>query len=290
MHRFWTRFIEPVIEAAAPRRMIEVGAEFGWNTEKLLHYCRRAGCVLDVVDPMPHPVLHDVLRRFPDEHRYHPLRSLDAIPLLPCADLVLLDGDHNWTTVYHELQALFTQAAAQGLHPPIVLLHDMAWPYARRDMYYDPKSIDEADCHPHAQRGILPGQSELTDHGINGQFRNALHEGGPRNGVLTGVEDFAASWPAKMTLHRLPFFNGLGIIVPEVRETPALDRVIAGFFSRDSLLQTCETLESDGMKVRAELAAYRMKLTQRNDMLVRAQSRIVALEQALAEAGLLESV
>ena len=69
MHRFWDSHVSRVIEAAAPRRIIEVGAEFGWNTARLLNYCRAHGCRLDVVDPLPHPTLHEVLARFPRRAR-----------------------------------------------------------------------------------------------------------------------------------------------------------------------------------------------------------------------------
>lgn len=285
MHRFWVRYLSPLLEAAAPRRIIEIGAEFGWNTERILTYCRRTGCVLDVVDPAPHPALHEVLARFPAEHTYYPLKSLNAIPLLPSADFVFLDGDHNWFTVYNELQNLFARAVESGVAPPVIAMHDMAWPYARRDMYYDPVAIPEADRHPFMSRGIVPGQSELVDDGINGKFNNALHEGGPSNGVLTAVEDFVASWPNPIAFHRLPFFNGLGILVPKQRETAAIKATIESFFSATSLLETCEVLELDGMKVRAELAAVKLRLRQRDEALARARSRVAELEQARIRAG-----
>jgi hypothetical protein len=280
MHRFWPRFIAPLIEAAAPRRILEVGAEFGWNTERLLEYCRRKGGLLDVVDPAPHPALHDVLSRFLPEHRYHPLKSLEAIPLLPSPDLVLLDGDHNWYTVYHELQLLFARALQNGAQPPLILMHDMAWPYARRDMYYDPEPIPFGDRHQFACRGIVPGQSELADGGLNGQFSNAMHEGGPRNGVLTAAEDFIAGWPTPIALHVLPFFNGLGILIPEARSSAALQMIIDDFFSPSFLLETCKELELEAMKIRAEAASLRLKLIQSNEALSRLRTYASDIERA----------
>ena len=85
-----------------------------------------------------------------------------------------------------------------------------------------------------------------------------------------------------MALTRLPFFNGLGILVPQQRATPALQAVIDGFFEPAMLLETCERLERDAMQVRTDMAAQRLILTQRTEMLVRARSRIAELEQALA--------
>jgi hypothetical protein len=282
MHRFWTRFVKPIIETAAPRRMMEIGAEFGWNTRPVLDYCRQTGCRLEIIDPAPPPALHEVLAQFETEYTYHPSKSLDVIPKIAPVDLVLLDGDHNWFTVYNELQLLFRRAHETGTAPPIILFHDVAWPYARRDMYYDPLELDPSSRHPYADRGMIPGQSELDEDGINGTFHNALHEGGHRNGVLTAIEDFQAGAGVAMTFHRLPFFNGLGIMLPEARSTPALNSVIEGFFATPSLLETCVALEEDGMRVRADLAAHRIRLTQRTEALRRARSTIEALRAELA--------
>jgi hypothetical protein len=281
MHRFWASHIKPIVETLAPRRIIEVGAEFGWNTRHLLDYCRATGCRIEIIDPAPHPALHEVRAAYPEEHVYHPLKSVDALPLVAPADLVLLDGDHNWHTVYSELNLIFIRAAESRLRPPVVLFHDVAWPYARRDMYYDPMSLLDADRHPYAYRGMLPGSADLTDAGLNGHFANALREGGPRNGVLTAVEDFKASSSVPMALYQLPFFNGLGMLVPDIRMTPALQMVIDGFFSGPALMEVCTRLERDGMTVRAELATTLAKLTQKAEALSRARSLIAELRQEL---------
>jgi hypothetical protein len=283
MHRFWPRFIAPLIEAAAPRRILEIGAEFGWNTRALLELGRTQHFFVDIVDPAPHPVFHEELAKFDGRYAFHQAKSLDVLPVLDPADFVLLDGDHNWYTVYNELQAIFVRAYTEGAIPPIIVMHDTAWPYARRDMYYDPAAMTEADCHPYARRGFVPGQSALTDEGINGHFANALHEGGPRNGVLTGVEDFIAASGADIEFRNLPFFNGLGILLPRERITDRVAETVAGFFSPDSLLQTCETLEREAMAVRVDLAVCRQNLTCRTDALMRARSTILALQQQLAE-------
>lgn len=279
MNRFWSRFVKPVIETASPRRMMEIGADSGWNTERLLEYCRQTGCVLEIVDPAPRLSLHEVMAKFGSGFVYHALKSHDAIPRIEPVDLVLLDGDHNWFTVYNELQFLFRRAQDGGVAPPIVLFHDVAWPYARRDMYYDPNSIPPGDRHPFAYRGMVPGRSELVEGGMNGTLANALQEGGPRNGVLTAIEDFRAACGVETAFHTLPFFNGLGILVPAERSTPALAGVIDGFYSAASLLETCTALEADSMAMRAQLAAYQIRLTQRTDALHRAKAVIDGLSR-----------
>jgi hypothetical protein len=282
MHRFWAHHIKPIVETLAPARIIEVGAFSGWNTQHLLRYCRQTRSRIEIIDPAPHPALHDLLAEYPEEHAYHPLTSLEALPLVRPADLVLIDGDHNWYTVYNELKLIFSRASETATPPPIVLLHDVAWPYARRDMYYDPLSLLDTDRHPYAYRGMLPGKAELTDAGMNGELANALHEGGPSNGVLTAVEDFIESSSLPMSFFKLPYFNGLGILVPDIRMTTPLRKVIDGFFSRDSLLEACIHLERDCMIARAELDALKVRDTQKTEALMRARALIAKLQHELA--------
>jgi hypothetical protein len=285
MHRFWLRFIVPLLLAAGPKRVLEIGAEFGWNTRGLLELGRQHGFFLDIVDPAPHPAFHEELARFDGGYEFHQAKSLNIIAALPAPDFVLLDGDHNWFTVFNELQQIFFRAHVANVAPPIVLMHDCAWPYARRDMYYDVTDVHDGDRQPYARRGFIPGRSELTDEGINGHFANAVHEGGPRNGVLTAVEDFLASASQDIEFHRLPFFNGLGIVIPRARASDAVQKVVASFFTPESLLETCETLELDAMNVRVELHQCQLHLTRRTDALMRARTLIAELQQQLADAG-----
>jgi regulator of replication initiation timing len=46
---------------------------------------------------------------------------------------------------------------------------------------------------------------------------NAIHEGGPKNGVLTAVEDFMMETDEPMHFHSVPAFHGYGILVSEQR-------------------------------------------------------------------------
>ncbi|CAM5234949.1 class I SAM-dependent methyltransferase [Rhodanobacter lindaniclasticus] len=277
MNRFWHRYIHPLIETAQPRRLMEIGADRGWNTRNILAYCRATGARVDIIDPAPQPSLHEVLAQFgPAEYRYLPQKSVAAIPQLETPDVALIDGDHNWATVYAELNLLHARAGQAGLPPPIIISHDVAWPYARRDMYYNPDDLEASQKHPYAYRGMLPGVSELVEEGMNGVLANALHEGGPRNGVLTAIEDYIASVDTDFVFRKLPFFNGLGILVPTARMTAPLQTLIDGFFNADSLLEACVALEADGMHLRAILAHTETCLSRRTEALERSRDVIEA--------------
>jgi GNAT superfamily N-acetyltransferase len=156
-------------------------------------------------------------------------------------------------------------------------------------MYYDPDAFLPEERHPYAYRGMLPGESELTDHGLNGRFANALHEGGPQNGVLTAVEDFIASWITPISLTVLPFFNGLGVAVPEERRTPQLDALLGRFLSGEKLLEAVKAVERQTMIIIAEGLERDATLSRRTDALRRARellanqaANIEALETELA--------
>ena len=65
---------------------------------------------------------------------------------------------------------------------------------------------------------MIPGQSELSDEGgLNPDVHNAEHEGGPRNGVLTAIEDVIAEAEGALQITVLPVLYGLGIVVPVSR-------------------------------------------------------------------------
>ena len=284
MNRFWHRYIHPLIETAQPRHIMEIGADRGWNTRNILEYCRATGAHADIIDPAPQASLHEVLGQFGlGEYSYFPLKSVAAIPQLDTPDIALIDGDHNWATVYSELNQLHARAEQTGQAPPIVISHDVAWPYARRDMYYNPDDLDASQKHPYSYCGMLPGVPELVEHGMNGMLANALQEGGPRNGVLTAIEDYIASAGIEFIFRRLPFFNGLGILVPATRMTPALQTLIDNFFSPDSLLDACMALDADGMHLRAILTQTETCLSRRTDALERARSVIEVQRQRIAE-------
>jgi hypothetical protein len=122
----------------------------------------------------------------------------------------VIDGDHNYHTVSEELRLIAERAGSAKL--PLLLFHDVAWPHARRDDYFDPELIPDDRRHPTvgAGAGIFPGDSGQRADGVP-YPKSAAHEGGPRNGVLTAVEDFVAD-REDLRLVVVPAFFGLGVV------------------------------------------------------------------------------
>jgi hypothetical protein len=215
MKIFWGPVIFPMLNWLRPRKIVEVGALYGENTVHLLQYCVAANAKLFCIDPAP---AFDVAafsvmyrRHFQMLQNY----SLQALPQLRDYDFVLLDGDHNWYTVYNELKIIERMAARRGLFPA-VLLHDIEWPYGRRDMYYFPGTIPETFRHPFERKGVVPGRSGLADGGLNEGSAHAVHEGGARNGVLTAVEDFLKETKFNLLFYKVVPHHGLGILIPNL--------------------------------------------------------------------------
>src|SRR5215475_9454372 len=94
MFPFWEVAIRPVLEAAGARRVIEIGALRGETTTLMLE-CLGADAELHVIDPVPEfdPAEHE--RAFPGRYIFHRDISHSVLPLLPPADVALIDGDHN---------------------------------------------------------------------------------------------------------------------------------------------------------------------------------------------------
>lgn len=219
MFPLWDDIIAPVIDALRARRVIEIGALRGETTTRML---KRLGgdCELHVIDPAPQfdPAEHE--RSFPGRYHFHLGASLDVLGDLPPADVVLVDGDHNWYTVYHELRLLAETSRRTGTPLPVLVLHDVGWPYGRRDLYYAPERIPAEHRQPHRQAGMRPGRSALMDNGgLNRDMHNAEHEGGPRNGVMCAVDDFVAEHSEPLRVVVVPVFYGLAVVA----ETRVLD-------------------------------------------------------------------
>jgi hypothetical protein len=115
--------------------------------------------------------------------------------------------------VFHELKGLETRSKQLGQPFPLVMFHDVGWPYGRRDMYYNPDNIPFAHRQQFQRRGMKPGQSALLPRGgWNVNVNNALAEGTPRNGVMTAIEDYFKETSLPLHFHYVPGIQGFGVL------------------------------------------------------------------------------
>jgi hypothetical protein len=199
----------PCLDAVGARSVVEVGAFAGDLTRLLADWASRSGVRVVAVDPAPQDGLVE-LGRERDEVELIPETSFEALPRIELPDAIVIDGDHNHHVVSEELRLIGERAPSAEL--PLLLVHDVAWPHGRRDDYFAPEQIPEEHRQPLAgdDGGLFPGNPGLRPGGLP-YPRSAAREGGPRNGVLTAVEDFVSARDG-LRLVVVPVFFGFGAI------------------------------------------------------------------------------
>lgn len=208
MQQFVRHFIIPLARKQGWTSFCEIGASTGLSTDQLL---KLPNISYTIIDPCFDA---DLALKYTSDGRVKVKKSnsLDALPgLTGPYDCILIDGDHNWYTVVNELR-LIQQRDLLRLGG-MIFFHDVGWPYARRDMYYQPETIPSEYRQEYESKGIVRGRSQLADHeGYNRGISNAVREGGPRNGVLTAIEDFIKEHPSEYHFCRVRLQWGLGIL------------------------------------------------------------------------------
>ncbi|MGA8043562.1 MAG: class I SAM-dependent methyltransferase, partial [Terracidiphilus sp.] len=213
MEGFVRHFVVPILRRRHWKSILEIGASTGRSTDALRRHPLSSYTIID-------PCLDkDLQAKYASDPLVQVLRcnSLDALTVDGALrdgstfDCILIDGDHNWYTVFNELRLIRERNLLR--RGGYIFLHDVGWPYGRRDMYYQPDSIPAEFRRPFSDKGVIRGQSELSEAGsFNRILMKATEEGGPRNGVLTAVEDFLAQHPHEYRFCRVRMQYGLGIV------------------------------------------------------------------------------
>lgn len=215
-----SEFSDLILEAlrlADARRIVEIGAEYGGMSALLAEHCQARGGQFTTIDPAPKREFMDWLTANPGI-RHLAKTSLDAFGELDAADAWVVDGDHNWYTVYHELRQIEAINRRAG-KPVLVFLHDVGWPCGRRDSYYAPGQIPAEYRHPYRyDAGATLDRATLVEgRGFRGmgQFAFATLAGGARNGVMTAIDDFLAESlrdGREYGFAEIPAVFGLGVL------------------------------------------------------------------------------
>jgi Methyltransferase domain len=237
------------LDAVSPERVVEVGAFRGEFTRELLEWGADAGVEVTAIEPDPPPELVRLGEGHP-ELRLIRKPSLEALRGLEPADALIIDGDHNHYTVLSELR-LIAENAGPG-HLPLLLLHDVGWPHARRDTYYEPERIPAEHRQPLAPDALLaPGVPGIATAGLFFPWA-AAREGGSENGVLTAVEDFMEESDG-LRFALIPAFFGLGVIwSPNAPWADGVAELVAPL-DRNPMLERLEAARLAGLVQRVRL-------------------------------------
>ena len=228
--------MRPIFEGIGAKNIVEVGSEDGINTKNILEYCLKNDAHLDAIDPFPNFDVDEFKQKYGHRFDFYKDLSLNRLPLLNDFDGILLDGDHNWFTVYNELKIIEEKFEDNDF--PLIFLHDVGWPYARRDLYYNPDNIPPLYRQPYKKLGMLPEETSLQEAGgINNTLYNSIYENTPKNGVLTAVEDFIKESSHEFIFKNIHAFFGLGILYIKNEKT---DKIVKKVLSAAPLVDILE--------------------------------------------------
>jgi hypothetical protein len=226
----------PCLEAVSAQSIAEIGAYKGELTAALLDWAARRGAKVTAVEPAPRAELDELATAHPELEvlRETSHRALGHIDL---PDAFVIDGDHNHWTLSEELRLIWERAP--GSRMPLLLFHDVGWPHARRDTYYAPEGVPEEHRHPLAKDArLVPGDPGVAEQGLPFEWA-AAREGGPRNGLLTALEDFTEPRP-ELRLAVVPVFFGFGVLWHREAGYAAALEEIVGPWDRNPLLERLE--------------------------------------------------
>ena len=196
---------ERLIRACRPDAIVEIGADEGRHTTFLATLANEIGARLHVVDP--------AMAREPDRAEHvtrHNAKSDEFLASGTTAGVWVIDGDHNYRTVTAELEGALSRR--EPGRPFLVLAHDVGWPWARQDMFYD--ASEAGPDFDLGQDVMLEGGSKLRAYlrKSRSPIATSRTTGGPENGVLTAFEDFLDRHPGRFGFVRVTGFFGLGIL------------------------------------------------------------------------------
>ena len=238
MNRHWDKTILPLLIKIKPKHIVEIGSDKGRNTRNILKYCEENNAKLTSIDPKPNFDVDKLKKQYGEKFDLYQDLSLRTLPFLDDFDVILIDGDHNWYTVYNELKTI-EKISKKSNKYPLILFHDICWPYGRRDLYYNPETIPEEYVLPYDEKGMIPNQKVLSaDKGLNDHgLKNALYEGGKQNGVLTAIEDYIAESPLDLMFYSIPAYYGLGILFLKNRK---LQKIVESTIDYPQIMEELE--------------------------------------------------
>jgi glycosyltransferase involved in cell wall biosynthesis len=260
MEVLWSHLIKPLLDSVEAKRIVEISSDVEGNTKNLLSYAESIGGTVVVLDSNPIRNIDELVSKWAPVLDYRKTASLDALPFIDKYDVILIDGDHNWFSVFHELEAIHASSKNKSFPFPLVLLHDVSWPYANRDMYLDPERIPEEFRHSWEYKGMSPDSAALVaSGGLNDKYCNAVHEGGERNGVLGAVNSFLTSHKGEYGFKLVSGFHGLGILFdPRLRkQKPKFESFLSLIKTPKPISDQLEALEQ--ARVRSHLNALEFK-------------------------------
>lgn len=165
MKDLFDKYIIPILKERKPKTILEIGVLTGGVTIKALEYCRKYSAKVTSVEPVawagnipeeisaPAPGFHSgyldniIVPEYIEKvfeqglDKYWVCKKMTSIQYLASEefkgfDMYLIDGDHNYYTLYNEL-VLIHRWTKKG---DVIFIHDVV-KWGKRDQYYDESAI-----------------------------------------------------------------------------------------------------------------------------------------------------
>ena len=253
--------IAPLIEALEPRAIVEIGAGEGRLTRRVIEAVGAREAVLHAVDPALR-LDPDLFAQAGERLVLHAEREIAALAEIGAVDLALIDGDPNYHAVHSSLTMLLRAAERDERSAPLIVVHNVQWPFGRRDGYHDPAAIPPGQLHEHSDLGLVPGRRDPQPEGLRLTPFCAVKDFLPRSGVLTAIDDLVAQSDLEWTFLEIPGFQGLGVLAEArlIAERPGIAPVLAELRSSRFLGEQARRAESARLETAVELSAVRRQL------------------------------
>lgn len=256
-------------------KIVEIGAENGYNTRALLNYAAKRHILLDTVDPFL-PENAKLLLQSP-QFRFHQTVSGEYLSGNDRYHVIFMDGDHNYETVLMDLETIDRKRKQNCIK--VIFLHDVCWPWAYRDIYYGPERIKAPHPYDYNIR-VSPYEEERSEQGLSsGNYATALAEGGENNGVLCAVENFLKTTGSRWRFKSFPVLYGIGVLYDvENFSQKELNAFEAELHQQLSSRELMSVLELNRVENLCKIEALRLDIVRAGEVWKQDQSYITTLE------------
>lgn len=261
-------------------KIVEIGAENGYNTSALLDYAVRRHILLDTVDPSLPENAKQLLQS--PQFRFHQTVSGEYLAGNDRYHVIFMDGDHNYETVLTDLETIDRKRKQNCIK--VIFLHDVCWPWAYRDIYYGPERIKAPHPYDYNIR-VSPYEEERSEQGLSsGNYATALAEGGENNGVLCAVENFLKTTGPRWRFKSFPVLYGIGVLYCVKNFSPKeLNAFETELHQQLSSRELMSVLELNRIENLCRIEALRLDIVRAGEVWKQDQSYIATLEANLKE-------
>lgn len=261
-------------------KIVEIGAENGYNTSALLDYAVRRHILLDTVDPSLPENAKQLLQS--PQFRFHQTVSGEYLAGNDRYHVIFMDGDHNYETVLTDLETIDRKRKQNCIK--VIFLHDVCWPWAYRDIYYGPERIKAPHPYDYNIR-VSPYEEERSEQGLSsGNYATALAEGGENNGVLCAVENFLKTTGPRWRFKSFPVLYGIGVLYSvENFSQKELNAFEIELHQQLSSRELMSVLELNRIENLCRIEALRLDIVRAGEVWKQDQSYIATLEANLKE-------